>query len=91
MTVAYGDGIRPEIMEASLHRVKEAGARIPIETIENGEKVYLRGKTAGIEASAWESLRRTKVFFKAPLTTPQGGGFKGLNDGQPGYTPAPGQ
>jgi isocitrate dehydrogenase len=27
----------------------------------------------------WESLRRTKVFLKAPITTPQGGGYKSLN------------
>ncbi len=32
-----------------------------------------------MEPSAWESLRRTKVFLKAPITTPQGGGFKSLN------------
>jgi isocitrate dehydrogenase len=79
VTVAHGDGIGPEIMAASLHIIKEAGARIDIETIEIGEKVYLRGGNAGIEPSAWESLRRTKVFFKAPITTPQGGGFKSLN------------
>jgi isocitrate dehydrogenase len=79
ITVAHGDGIGPEIMEASLHIIKEAGAAIDIETIEIGEKVYLSGNTAGIAPSAWESLRRTKVFFKAPITTPQGGGFKSLN------------
>jgi isocitrate dehydrogenase len=79
ITVAHGDGIGPEIMAASLHIMQEAGARIAIETIEIGEKVYLRGISAGIEPSAWESLRRTKVFFKAPITTPQGGGFKSLN------------
>ncbi|MFN3322012.1 MAG: NADP-dependent isocitrate dehydrogenase [Bryobacteraceae bacterium] len=79
ITVAHGDGIGPEIMEATLHILKEAGARIDIETIEIGEKVYLRGNSAGIEPSAWESLRRTKVFLKAPITTPQGGGFKSLN------------
>src|SRR5207302_4984471 len=79
ITVAHGDGIGPEIMAASLHIIQEAGARIEIETIEIGEKVYLRGNTAGIEPSAWESLRRTKVFYKAPITTPQGGGFKSLN------------
>jgi isocitrate dehydrogenase len=66
-------------MAASLHIIQGAGARIDIETIEIGEKVYLRGNTAGIEPGAWESLRRTKVFFKAPITTPQGGGFKSLN------------
>ncbi|HME08470.1 MAG TPA: NADP-dependent isocitrate dehydrogenase [Bryobacteraceae bacterium] len=79
ITVAYGDGIGPEIMAATLHILKEAGARIETEVIEIGEKVYLRGNTAGIEPSAWESLRRTKVFLKAPITTPQGGGYKSLN------------
>ena len=79
ITVAHGDGIGPEIMDATLHILKEAGARLDIETIEIGEKVYLRGNSAGIEPSAWDSLRRTKVFLKAPITTPQGGGFKSLN------------
>src|SRR6202171_2391819 len=79
ITVAHGDGIGPEIMEATLSILKEAGAAIEIEPIEIGEKVYLRGNSAGIEPSAWESLRRTKVFLKAPITTPQGGGFKSLN------------
>jgi isocitrate dehydrogenase len=79
ITVAYGDGIGPEIMEATLHIIKEAGARIDVETIEVGEKVYLQGISAGIKPSAWESLRHTKVFLKAPITTPQGGGYKSLN------------
>ena len=79
VTVAHGDGIGPEIMAAVLHILDAAGARIETETIEIGEAVYLRGNSAGIEPQAWESLRRTKVFLKAPITTPQGGGFKSLN------------
>lgn len=79
ITVAHGDGIGPEIMEATLHILGEAGAAIDIEKIEIGEKVYLAGNSAGIEPSAWDSLRRTKVFLKAPITTPQGGGYKSLN------------
>ena len=79
ITVAKGDGIGPEIMDATLDILRAAGARLDIEEIEIGEKVYLRGNSAGIEASAWDSLRRTKVFLKAPITTPQGGGFKSLN------------
>src|SRR5947208_7670929 len=79
ITVAYGDGIGPEIMAATLHIIQSAGAAIDIETIEIGEKVYLSGNSAGIAPSAWESLRRTKVFLRAPITTPQGGGFKSLN------------
>lgn len=79
ITVAHGDGIGPEIMDATLHIIKEAGARIDIDTIEIGEKVYLSGNSAGIAPESWDSLRSTKVFLKAPITTPQGGGFKSLN------------
>ena len=79
ITVAHGDGIGPEIMDATLHIIKEAGARVDIETIDIGEKVYLSGNSAGIAPESWDSLRRTKVFLKAPITTPQGGGFKSLN------------
>lgn len=79
ITVAYGDGIGPEIMEATLRIIQAGGAKLDIEEIEIGEKVYLRGNPAGIEPSAWDSLRKTKVFLKAPITTPQGGGFKSLN------------
>jgi len=79
ITVAYGDGIGPEIMNATLDILKAAGARLDIEVIEVGEKVYLSGNPAGIAPNAWESLRRTKVFLKAPITTPQGGGYKSLN------------
>ena len=79
ITVAHGDGIGPEIMDATLHIIQAAGAELDIETIEIGEQVYLRGNMAGIDPSSWDSLRRTKVFLKAPITTPQGGGFKSLN------------
>jgi len=79
VTVAYGDGIGPEIMKATLHVLEQAGARLEPEVIDIGEKVYLSGNTTGIAPSSWESLRRTKVFLKAPITTPQGGGYKSLN------------
>jgi len=79
ITVAYGDGIGPEIMTATLEIIQAAGAKIETEVIEIGEKVYLSGNNLGIEPSAWDSLMRTKVFLKAPITTPQGGGFKSLN------------
>jgi isocitrate dehydrogenase len=79
ITVAYGDGIGPEIMGATLKILDAAGARLAPEVIEIGEKVYLQGHSAGIEPSAWASLRRTQVFLKAPITTPSGGGYKSLN------------
>jgi isocitrate dehydrogenase len=79
ITVAKGDGIGPEIMDATMHIIMEAGAQLAPEFIDIGEKVYLAGNSAGIEEKSWESLRRTKVFLKAPITTPQGGGYKSLN------------
>src|SRR5204863_8402991 len=79
ITVASGDGIGPEIMAATLAVLEKSGAQLAIEEIEIGERVYRRGASSGIEPSAWESLRRTRVFLKAPITTPQGGGFKSLN------------
>ncbi len=79
ITVAYGDGIGPSIMEATLKILDAAGAQLDVERIEIGERVYLSGETNGIHPEAWESLRRTKVLLKAPITTPQGGGYKSLN------------
>ncbi len=79
ITVARGDGIGPEIMDATLKILEQAGAMIEPEFIDIGEKVYLAGHTSGITEDDWESLRRTKVFFKGPITTPQGGGYKSLN------------
>lgn len=79
ITVAYGDGIGPEIMEAVLFVLKEAHAKIQIETVEVGKRYYENGVSTGIPPVAWESIHRTKVLLKAPITTPQGGGYKSLN------------
>ncbi|SHO62871.1 NADP-dependent isocitrate dehydrogenase [Algoriphagus zhangzhouensis] len=79
ITVAYGDGIGPEIMKATLNILEAAGAQLEYDVIEIGEQVYLKGISSGMEPSAFDSLRETKVFLKSPITTPQGGGFKSLN------------
>ncbi|HEX4956647.1 MAG TPA: NADP-dependent isocitrate dehydrogenase [Lacibacter sp.] len=79
ITVAKGDGIGPEIMDATLSILQAAGAQLEIDEIEVGEKVYLAGNTSGIAPEAWDIIRRNKIFLKAPITTPQGGGYKSLN------------
>lgn len=79
ITVAYGDGIGPEIMKATLAILEAAGAQLEYDVIEIGEQVYLKGISSGMEPKSFDSLRETKVFLKSPITTPQGGGFKSLN------------
>ncbi|MEY2811818.1 MAG: hypothetical protein RI991_813 [Bacteroidota bacterium] len=79
ITIAKGDGIGPEIMDATLAILKAAGAEIEFDQIEVGEKVYLSGNSSGIAPESWDIIRRNKVFLKAPITTPQGGGYKSLN------------
>ena len=79
VAVAMGDGIGPEIMTATLRILEAAGANIEPEFIELGEKVYLSGNSSGIDKAAWEAIRNNKIIFKAPVTTPQGKGYKSLN------------
>ena len=79
ITVAYGDGIGPEIMDAVMLILRKAEANIRVEMIEIGKKLYAKNYSSGIAADTWESLERTRVLLKAPITTPQGGGYKSLN------------
>jgi isocitrate dehydrogenase len=79
VTVAFGDGIGPEIMNAALQMMLAAGARLAVEPIVIGETAYRDGHGSGIPPEAWDSIRRTGLLFKAPITTPQGGGYKSLN------------
>ena len=66
ITVAEGDGIGPEIMEATLRMLDAAGARLRCVPISVGAKVYARGQSSGIESAAWESLRRCVETLRIP-------------------------
>ncbi len=79
ITVAYGDGIGPEIMKATMRVLDAAGADLEYDIITVGKPVYLSGVTSGISDDSWATLRKNGVFLKAPITTPQGGGYKSLN------------
>jgi len=79
ITISKGDGIGPEIMDATLEILKAAGAQLEYDEIEVGEKVYLSGNTSGITSESWKKIRNNKIFLKAPITTPSGGGYKSLN------------
>ena len=79
IAVAQGDGIGPEIMAATLQILQEGGAQLNVHKVDIGKKVYESGQSAGIAPETWDTIRETKAFLKAPITTPQGGGFKSLN------------
>jgi isocitrate dehydrogenase len=79
ITIARGDGIGPEIMDACIRILQAANAPLEYDEIEVGEKVYLKGNTSGISSDSWDKLAGNRVFLKAPITTPQGGGYKSLN------------
>jgi isocitrate dehydrogenase len=79
VSIAYGDGIGREIMDATLHILKAADAQLNYVPVSIGKEVYLNGHASGIAPEAWDELRQHRVFLKAPITTPQGGGYKSLN------------
>jgi isocitrate dehydrogenase len=79
VAVAKGDGIGPEIMEATLRILEAAGAAIDPQYIKVGEEVYRGGNSAGIDDHAWDTIGECKLILKAPITTPQGKGYKSLN------------
>jgi isocitrate dehydrogenase len=79
ITIARGDGIGPEIMAACLRVLEAAGAQFDTEEIQVGEKIYLAGSPTGISKEAFDTLFKNKILYKAPITTPQGSGFKSIN------------
>ncbi|MDH5796459.1 MAG: isocitrate/isopropylmalate family dehydrogenase, partial [Anaplasmataceae bacterium] len=79
IAIAYGDGIGPEIMQATMSIIAASKAVFKVEPIELGKEVYEKGWEFGIADSSWQVIERNKILLKAPLTTPQGKGYKSLN------------
>ena len=79
VSVAHGDGIGPEIMRATLRILAAAEAPLDMDVVDIGEAVYRKGIPSGIPQEAWDVIRANRVLLKAPITTPQGGGYKSIN------------
>ncbi len=77
--VAPGDGIGPEIMDATLAILKAADPRLDFHPVTVGLKAYEAGLMAGIGEDTWQAIDAHKVILKGPITTPQGGGYKSVN------------
>ncbi len=79
VVLVRGDGIGPEIMDATLRVLDAAQAPLTFVEAMMGEKAYLAGAPSGIPQEAWDLVQKHRLIFKAPITTPQGGGYKSLN------------
>jgi isocitrate dehydrogenase len=79
LPVAAGDGIGPEIMEATLAILKAADPALSFHHVTVGLKAYELGQMAGIGDDTWQAIDAHKVILKGPITTPQGGGYKSVN------------
>jgi isocitrate dehydrogenase len=77
--IASGDGIGPEIMEATLRVLQGARAPLEVRTVRMGRDCWDEGISSGIPAEAWDAIRATGVLLKGPTSTPQGGGMKSMN------------
>ncbi|MBL8761469.1 MAG: isocitrate dehydrogenase [Phycisphaerae bacterium] len=81
IALAAGDGIGPEIMEATLALFKAAGVMEKLEfvPVEMGGSEFLRGNTRGMSDSAIRTVEDCGILFKGPMETPKGSGGKSIN------------
>ena len=80
ITLIPGDGIGPEVTRAVLRIVKEAGVEVEWER-EEGGAVAVERYGDPLPLRLLDSIRRTKVALKGPITTPVGRGFTSVNVG----------
>jgi len=78
ITVIRGDGIGPEIMDATLHVLDAMDLGLQYEFADAG-LVALEKHGELLPAATMDSIRRTRVALKSPLTTPVGEGFSSIN------------
>jgi isocitrate dehydrogenase (NAD+) len=77
-TVIRGDGIGPEIVAATLRVLEALGAPFDWDEQSAGLSAQEQGGDALPERTL-ESIRRTRLALKGPLTTPVGGGMRSIN------------
>lgn len=79
ISVAKGDGIGPEIMDAVLRIFDAAKVTLDYEFIEMGKQYFEQGFGTGMTPAAKESVERNGILFKGPMETPKGKGMKSIN------------
>jgi isocitrate dehydrogenase (NAD+) len=78
ITVIRGDGIGPEIMDATLYVLDAMDVGLQYEFADAG-LVALEKHGELLPAETMDSIRRNRVALKSPLTTPVGEGFSSIN------------
>lgn len=78
VTLIPGDGVGPEITEVALKCLEATGVKIEWEVKEAGEKALKKYGTP-LPQETIESIRKSKVAWKGPVTTPVGTGFRSVN------------
>ena len=79
ISVAKGDGIGPEIMDAVLSVFSAAKVPLEYDFVAMGKDIYDQGYTTGMTDKAKQSVESTGILFKGPMETPKGGGMKSIN------------
>jgi isocitrate dehydrogenase len=79
VTALPGDGIGPEVMQATMTILKAADAPIEWEMAEAGAEVFKRGLATGVPRETLDSIARNGLALKSPLETPVGYGGKSAN------------
>jgi isocitrate dehydrogenase (NAD+) len=78
ITLIPGDGIGPEVTAAAVRAIEATGVRVAWERAELNAKI-IQESGDSIPAHVIESLNRTRVGMKGPVTTPVAGGFQSVN------------
>jgi isocitrate dehydrogenase len=79
ITLIPGDGIGPEVVNATRRVIEAVGVSIEWEECEAGASVFRKGIESGVPHETIDSIRRTRVVLKGPLETPVGFGEKSAN------------
>src|ERR1700726_1419546 len=78
VTLIPGDGIGPEVIEATVRMLEATGVKFEWESFAAGAEAFEKYKEY-IPKELSESIERTRVGLKGPVTTPIGGGFSSIN------------
>ena len=79
IAVAKGDGIGPEIMDATLSIIQATRAPIDFEMVDMGKTWYEKGHSSGMTPEAKNTIEQLGILFKGPMETPKGKGMKSIN------------